>query len=77
MENGNTLIVVSNEGRAIEVTPDGEIVWEYINPHTIDADSLGFKGFETRSDGAIIGTLFQLERVPKKIHDAWLGTLAR
>ena len=30
--NGDTLIVESNAGRAIEVTPAGETVWEYINP---------------------------------------------
>lgn len=30
--NGNTLIVESNAGRAFEVTPEGETVWEYLNP---------------------------------------------
>ncbi len=33
LANGNTLIAESNEGRAFEVTPDGEIVWEYRTPH--------------------------------------------
>ncbi len=33
LENGNTLITESDYGRAFEVTPDGEIVWEFINPH--------------------------------------------
>jgi hypothetical protein len=32
LENGNVLIAESNSGRAIEVTPPGEIVWEYLNP---------------------------------------------
>src|SRR5699024_6447040 len=32
LPNGNTLITVSNPGRLVEVTPDGDIVWEYINP---------------------------------------------
>ncbi len=32
LANGNTLIVESLHGRAIEVTTDGIIVWEYINP---------------------------------------------
>ncbi len=31
--NGNTLIVESNAGRAFEVTPEGETVWEYRNPY--------------------------------------------
>lgn len=30
--NGNTLITESDGGRLFEVTPEGDIVWEYINP---------------------------------------------
>jgi len=33
LPNGNTLITESNKGRAFEVTPDGEIVWEFFVPH--------------------------------------------
>jgi len=33
LENGNTLITESDFGRAFEVTPGGEIVWEFVNPH--------------------------------------------
>ena len=29
---GNTLIDESNAGRLVEVTPEGQIVWEYFNP---------------------------------------------
>jgi hypothetical protein len=32
LENGNTLITESDEGRAFEVTRDGRIVWEFYNP---------------------------------------------
>lgn len=32
LANGNTLICEGDRGRAFEVTPDGEIVWEWINP---------------------------------------------
>ncbi len=32
LPNGNTFIADSNNGRLFEVTPDGEIVWEYMNP---------------------------------------------
>jgi hypothetical protein len=32
LENGNTLIVESMGGRVLEVTPGGEIVWEFVNP---------------------------------------------
>ena len=32
LANGNTLISESNGGRIVEVTPDGEIVWQFVNP---------------------------------------------
>jgi hypothetical protein len=32
LPNGNTLILESERGRAIEVTPGGEVVWEFWNP---------------------------------------------
>ena len=32
LPNGNTLIDEGTEGRFFEVTPDGRIVWEYVNP---------------------------------------------
>ena len=32
LPNGNTFIANSNNGILFEVTPDGEIVWEYMNP---------------------------------------------
>jgi outer membrane protein assembly factor BamB len=32
LPNGNTLIIESDGGRLLEVTQDGEIVWEYVNP---------------------------------------------
>jgi hypothetical protein len=32
LPNGNTLICEGSAGRLFEVTPDKEIVWEYINP---------------------------------------------
>jgi hypothetical protein len=33
LPNGNTLICEGSGGRLIEVTPDHDIVWEYINPY--------------------------------------------
>lgn len=32
LANGNTLIVESEAGRLLEVTPEGDIVWEFVNP---------------------------------------------
>ncbi len=33
LDNGNTLVTNSNHGQAFEVTPEGEMVWEFLNPH--------------------------------------------
>lgn len=33
LPNGNTLITEGMYGRIFQVTPDKEVVWEYINPH--------------------------------------------
>jgi hypothetical protein len=33
LPNGNTLINEGNSGRLFEVTPAGEVVWEYVNPY--------------------------------------------
>lgn len=32
LANGNTLITESSGGRILEVTPAGEIVWQFVNP---------------------------------------------
>ena len=33
LPNGNTLITEGMFGRMFQVTPEGDVVWEYINPH--------------------------------------------
>ena len=33
LSNGNILITESERGRAVEITRDGEIVWEFVSPH--------------------------------------------
>jgi len=33
LENGNTMITEGTKGRLFEVTPQGEVVWEYFNPY--------------------------------------------
>ena len=35
LANGNTHIADSDSGRLLEVTPEGEIVWEFVNPDTM------------------------------------------
>lgn len=33
LPNGNTLITEGSDGHLLEVTPDHEIVWEFVNPY--------------------------------------------
>lgn len=40
LPNGNLLISDCEAGRVIEVTPGGEIVWEYLNPHRATVDGV-------------------------------------
>ncbi len=36
--NGNVLVTEGQTGRLFQVTRDGEVVWEYINPHFADSN---------------------------------------
>ena len=36
LPNGNMLVTESQDGRLFEVTLDGRVVWEYLNPRTMD-----------------------------------------
>lgn len=60
LPNGNTLITESMSGRAFEVTPDGEIVWEFYNPH------------RAGESNELIATLFEVVRVPADFPMEWL-----
>ena len=59
LPNGNTLITSSNEGRALEVTPDKTVVWEYRNP------------FRSGEKNELIATLEQVERLPADLNVDW------
>ncbi|MEZ6014745.1 MAG: aryl-sulfate sulfotransferase [Planctomycetota bacterium] len=39
LPNGNTLICSGAAGRIFEVTPDGAIAWDYLNPHGGDVET--------------------------------------
>lgn len=52
LPGGNTLLVESDNGRAIEVTPEGEIVWEWLSPH------------RPSDEPDLVATLFDLTRLP-------------
>lgn len=60
LPGGNTLIANSGKGRAFEVTPDGEIVWEFLNPRIND-----------KSQRA---TIVQLRRYSRAFVDTILAT---
>jgi hypothetical protein len=60
LPNGNTLIVVTESGRALEVSPDQQVVWEYVNPA---------RAGEERD---LIAALFQLERFAPAELSSWL-----
>ena len=65
LPNGNTLITESENGRAFEVVPGGDIVWEYNNPHRAGAR------------GEYIGVLFEVDRLPSDFPLGWLRSDAR
>ena len=60
LPNGNTLITESDNGRALEVTPEGETVWEYVNPH------------RAGENGRLVATLFEVVRLPEDYCKTWL-----
>ncbi|MBD3349515.1 MAG: hypothetical protein GF400_10035, partial [Candidatus Eisenbacteria bacterium] len=60
LPNGNTLVAESHYGRAIEVTPEGDVVWEFLNPA------------RAGSDGELVANLFEIERVPRSYVESWL-----
>ena len=49
LPNGNTLICESTSGRIFEVTPDSEVVWEFISPFYEFKPSLGWTNFIFRA----------------------------
>ena len=62
LPNGNTLITEGSDGRIIEVTPDHEIVWEYINPY--------FKGIAGKFTMNMVYRAYRVpyEWVPQAVH---------
>jgi hypothetical protein len=62
LPNGNTLITESDRGRAFEVTPEKEIVWEYVNPAQIEDDE----------GHAFIASIFEMLRLPPDFPTDWV-----
>lgn len=62
LPNGNTLINESDAGRAFEVTPGGEIVWEFLNPA------------RAGENHELIATLFDFQRLDSTDTAGWLSS---
>jgi len=62
LENGNTLITESDNGRAFEVTADGTVVWEFRNPE------------RTGSEGQYIAAIMEMVALPAGDGLEWLAT---
>lgn len=60
LENGNTLITESDNGRAFEVNAGGKIVWEFRSPHRAGPGN------------KFVATLFEVIRLPANTPLAWL-----
>ena len=58
--NGNTLITETDSGRAFEVSPAGEIVWEFYNPQRAGSDS------------EFIAALLAMLRLPPDFPTDWM-----
>ncbi len=63
LENGNTLICAGTGGRFLEVTPAGEIVWEYRNPFWGDVRNVDGSLPQPRIDERPFA-VFRATRVP-------------
>ena len=60
LPNGNTLITESDSGRALEVSEDGTIVWEFVSP------------YRAGSEGELIATLLEAVRLPLSFGSDWV-----
>jgi hypothetical protein len=60
LPNGNTLITEPDPSRAFEVTPEKDIVWEYVNPH------------RAGENNELIATLFDVVRFERDFAASWL-----
>jgi len=60
LDNGNTLITESDNGRAFETAPDGTVVWEYRNPR------------RTGPEGVFIAAIMEMVALPVDFRPEWL-----
>lgn len=60
LPNGNTLITETDKGRAFEITPNKEIVWEFLNPG---------RGGENQE---LVGRLYFMQRIDAEVFADWI-----
>ena len=60
LPNGNTLITESDNGRALEVAPDGLIVWEFRNPR------------RTGENDKFIAAIMEMVILPEDFFPSWI-----
>jgi len=67
LPNGNTLITEGNGGRLIEITPEHEIVWEYVSPyrHRMLRMTLIYRAYRYPYDWAPLPEKPQEKAVPR------------
>ena len=65
LPGGNTLVTESDNGRAFEITPEGEIVWEFFNPHLAGEND------------EFIAVLLELQRLPADFPISWAQGVVR
>jgi hypothetical protein len=53
LPNGNTLICSGANGTFFEVTPQGEVIWEYVNPYVEDGELMQGKPVPESQKGSI------------------------
>lgn len=64
LHNGNYLIDDTNHGRVVEVTPGGEVVWEFVNPNV-------------HPESGLRSTIPNITRLPAGFPLDWLDPLHR
>ncbi|KAF2668844.1 hypothetical protein BT63DRAFT_389045 [Microthyrium microscopicum] len=76
LRNGNTLITEAMFGRVFEVTQNGDVVWEYVNPHFANyaefkdgGENLGKVGFDYPANAIFRAYKYTPDEIP------WIGSL--
>jgi hypothetical protein len=64
LPNGNTLIDEGMNGRFFQVTPAGEIVWEYVNPFFARSGIGGFRIVSNQREPVLSNWVYRAQPVP-------------